>query len=407
MNLDKIRSLTLPLLGLALCALCTGCIGKLINSDRFIKAEVRDLALQAYDEGIRFNEVGNFDLALDRFERSLAIGPRPATYYQIGQTRQSRGEPEEAALNYAYALAGAPDYQEARFVLLELGYKPPAEAEIKAESGVMESFIKQVETEAQVRRIEREEAEAQMTEEERKILRQRIRKRIALASERRLPTIEEVRATLFAADVDDDRIPRSTADYSERQIVLGTYPYHYANGQRFQRNKQYEKAIQEYRFALEIDPDRIDARLNAGDCYLNLERYILARQFYEGALNQFPKSARPLLKMGNFFERLKRSADARQFYVQAIQRDPDYVEAYNNLAALEIREKNFDQAVDYIGRLIRIDPAYPLAYLNLGVAHENAGNARAAVEAYRRYIQLGGERASEVQAWIEDLKDQL
>jgi tetratricopeptide (TPR) repeat protein len=108
--------------------------------------------------------------------------------------------------------------------------------------------------------------------------------------------------------------------------------------------------------------------------------------------------------MGNYYDNNRRPDLARTYYQQALDKDPKYVEALNNLAAIEIRERNFQGAIRYLQQAVQIDPAYPLAYLNLGVAHENSGDREAALAAYRRYVDLGGEQAPEVRTWIAEME---
>lgn len=370
------------------------------------QAQVRELSLHAYDEGEKFAEQGNYNLALDRFVRSAQISPRPAAQLQSGKMHEQIGEKEEAALAYLEALRLAPDYQEARFALLALGYKPPPTEELVSDPNLLENFAQTLAEEVEARRIEADLKSGELTEEEREARREKIRAKKELAAHDRIPTLAEARAVLFPAGGRPESIP-SVADpafASDRTIILNTYPFHFANGQRMQKRGEFEKAAEEYQQAISADPLQIDARLNLGDVMLRLERFPQAQFHYQTALDQFPDSAKPLLKMGNYFDSLKRPDQARDFYNKAIAKDPKYTEAYNNLAALEIREQKYDQAIVHLTQALQISPDYALAYLNLGVANENTKHKKEAIEAYRKYVELGGERAPEVRKWIAEME---
>lgn len=395
--------MTIRLLLLLLLPILPGCKSLVASYERGV---LRELSLHSYDEGMRFAEEGNYQIALDRFNRSVTIDPRPASYFQLGRTYEQLGMPEEAAEAYLSALREAPDFQEARFALLALGYQAPGELEIKSDPERLVAFAEELSNEAEIRRLARAEEEAQMTDEERRRLQEQIRMRMALAAEERMPTLNEVQAVLFPAGGESDPVAAGSGSdlAADREIILNTYPYHFANAQRFQRNREYEKAASEYQRALNADPDQIEARLNLGDVMMQLQRYPQALFHYTTALEQFPESPRPLLKLGNYYDTLAQGDLARDYYRRALGKDPTYVEAMNNLAAMEIRERNYEEAIRLLRSLTEISPGYTLAYMNLGIAYENSGNSTAALDAYRSYIDLGGERAAEVRQWVSEME---
>lgn len=382
-----------------------GCNRRMFVNENYDGRVRRELAIDRYEEGVRFAEAGNTDLAVERFNRSLAISPRAAVYYALGQTYEKLDRKDEAKVVYLQAVELAPDYQEARLALLQLGVNPPSEEEMRADPALIKAFALEsgldLETAAEIAAKAAEEASKDA-------LRQGLAQRADAAAQERIPTAGEVRAALFPATPGghEEAMPSATEPTfaGGSEIILNTFAYHFANGQRFQRGQEYEKAATEYRAALEIEPTSEEARLNLGDVLLKLERFPQAQFHYLTAIEQFPNSARPLFKLGNYYESLRRLDLAREYYRQTLQRDPNHVEALNNMAALEIREKNFSSAVDYLQRVIKINPAYQLAYLNLGVSLENSGDKAGAIDAYHEYIELGGDQAPQVRVWIQELQ---
>ncbi|MBI3735234.1 tetratricopeptide repeat protein [Candidatus Sumerlaeota bacterium] len=369
--------------------------------------ELRDFALEAYDEGLRFAEAGNDPIAIERFNRSIAIDPRPASYFQLAKAQTRTGEKDLPILAYVSALGMAPDFQEARIALMEMGITPPSEQEIRDHPEAFEKFKSETELEVQTRLAEAARKGKELTSEQRAALKEKIRMQKGAAAGSRLPTASEVHSVLFPATVADSEVMPSATDptYSnDRDIILNTYPYHFGNGQRFQKNQEYEKASEEYQLALRLQPDSMDARINLGDCMLRLERFPQARFHYLTAVEQFPNSPRPLFKLGNFYESSQRIDLARQYYAQAIAKDPQYMEAYNNLAAIDIREKKYPDAIQRLKTAISMRPDYPLAYMNLGIAQEQSGDKVGALASYKKYVELGGDQAAEVSKWIQEME---
>jgi tetratricopeptide (TPR) repeat protein len=328
-----------------------------------------------YDQAIRHRNEGNDLLALDYFERSALLGPRPATHFEIGRIRERLGEYESAMDAYRAALELAPDYQEARFALLALENSPLLD-----------------------RSAEDERLRAERI--------QRARARMSDASRSRRPTSGEVRSLIFPGTEAQGELPSAIQPKYEptRQLVLGTPAYHMEHGRRFEAQGNWQRAADEYRVALNADPGQLEARLSLGDMMLRLERHARAYAHYAEAIRLFPGSPRPLLKMGNYYDALGRTDLARDYYSQALFLDPRFSEALNNLAALEIRAENYGEAVALLEMAVNAQPEFALPYMNLGIARESSGDRAGALEAYRKYVELGGSRSEEVNVWIAEME---
>lgn len=376
------------------------------------RAHRREEMFREYDIARRFAEAGAWDVATDHFNKAILIGeagdwavPRSGIHFQFARMCEAAGDSDLAARAHIRALSAEPGLWESRSALAAMGFDPPSEETARRDPKAMEAFAAAAAAELDRRRDEAERRAAASGAGS-SAARARALKRMKEAAEGRPPSPEEVRAVLFlgAASGDDEPMPSAEAAPSGREIILNTFPYHFANGLRLQKNQQYERAAAEYQLAVQLNPGSMDARINLGDCMLRLERFPQAEHHYIAAVDLDPASPRPWLKMGNLHEALKRWDRARENYRLALAKDPNFTEAYNNLAALEIREKNHAAAIELLRKVIAIRPDYTLAWLNLGVAQENSGDAAGALESYRRYVELGGERAAEVRRWIAELE---
>jgi tetratricopeptide (TPR) repeat protein len=323
----------------------------------------------------------------------------------LGRLYEAAGAFDEAAIAYVKALESAPDYQEARFALMSLGYEAPGEAEIKSDPQAFTRFEDRFLQELGLRRLEQAEINAAITAEQMEQLRQGTLLRMTEAARRRMPTVSEVSAVLFPPAGEDEPLPSATDPVYGRDvdIVLNTYPYHFAQGERFQRMGNLEQAVAEYRAAIEIDPNRMEALLNLGDVLMQLERSFQAVSYYNRAMEQFPNEPRPWLKLGNYYRDLRQIETARVHYRQCLRLDPEFVEAYNNLAVLALDEENYDEAISLLSRAIEIDPAYALAYFNLGTAYQAKGDYLSAIRHYQRHIDLEGPQSAEARRRIAEI----
>jgi tetratricopeptide (TPR) repeat protein len=230
---------------------------------------------------------------------------------------------------------------------------------------------------------------------------------LAQAAAERVPTQAEVQAVLFAAPAARAEPGLGELGYtSDQDIMLGSYPYHYRKAQQFQQRQQYDRAAEEYERALAADPTRLEPRLDLGDMMMRLERYPRARIYFERAMEDFPDSPRPCLKMGNYYLAINQPERARDYFRLATEKDPLYAEAYNNLAVMAMRDKNYTEAARLLDELLKLDPNYANAYFNRGIiASDVEKDTTLALSLFRKYIDLGGARAAEVQGWITELEN--
>jgi tetratricopeptide (TPR) repeat protein len=103
-----------------------------------------------------------------------------------------------------------------------------------------------------------------------------------------------------------------------------------------------------------------------------------------------------------------RPRDAIAVLRDAERRWPDEPEIFNALGVVQARRKSYGDAVTSFERAVKADPANAVAYFNLGRVHEiryamsrryistsggwvaNAGERNAAIDNYKKYLELGG-----------------
>ena len=184
------------------------------------------------------------------------------------------------------------------------------------------------------------------------------------------------------------------------------------------RSGNYEKAVQCYDRALEIDPKGADVWNNKGVALKNLGHYDEAVQCYDRALEVDPKYARAWLNKSVALGNLGRYGKAVQCYDRALEVDPKDADAwYSKGVALDALGR-YDEAVPCYDRALEIDPKYAShrvigdlrlqhralevgpkyarAWYNRGVALKNLGHYDEAVQCYDRALEVDPEDA---RAW--------
>jgi tetratricopeptide (TPR) repeat protein len=363
----------------------------------------REHAFRLIDEADRLEDGGSRLLALERLQRATWIYESPRALFEMGRLFEAYEDDPKAATAYQQALRLAPDFQEARLAMLALGFTPEGYMPTQNDLALARTWA--AGHAATLDAVEATTAGRTLSEALREQQRQALREE---AAARRMPTLAEVRAVLFAPRTEPAAPTASApaaAQAADRDVVLGTYDYHFARAERLGRQEAYERAAEEYENAIVADPQRIEARLALGDMMLRIERYPRALFYYQRALEDFPQSPEPLFKMGNYYLAIQQNERASEFFRRALAIDPGMVKAANNLAYMAMKDRDYAAAAALLDDIIQMDPLYANAYLNRGIiALEVEQDPAAALENYRKYVDLEGERSEEVRRWIADLQ---
>jgi tetratricopeptide (TPR) repeat protein len=81
-----------------------------------------------------------------------------------------------------------------------------------------------------------------------------------------------------------------------------------------------------------------------------------------------------------------------EMFRQVLAIDPDDALGNFGLGELLVEEGSYEEAVEHLQCALRADPRYSAALLALGRAHEGAENLAAAVETYRRGVDVAAAK---------------
>ena len=167
--------------------------------------------------------------------------------------------------------------------------------------------------------------------------------------------------------------------------------YWYNKGVDLHRSGDYEKAIQCYDRALEIDPGYTNAWNNKGLALRKLDRYAEAIQCYDHALERDPKDAGTWNNKGLVLRKLGRYAEAIQCYDWALEIDSGYTNAWNNKGLALRKLGRYAEAIQCYDRALKIDPGYTNAWSGKGVVLSNLDRYAEAIQYYDRALEIDPE----------------
>lgn len=151
--------------------------------------------------------------------------------------------------------------------------------------------------------------------------------------------------------------PANAKVQAEPEVMMEPTPQldpttYFAHGLLLERQKQFDRAITQYRQALEIDPTYVNARNHLGM-----------------VLNQ-----------------LDRHSEATAEFQLAVQQHPDNAQLYNNLGFSLYLQKQYRDAIESFTRSLDIRPGFGRAHMNLGLAYGKLGEYDVALEHFRNAV---------------------
>lgn len=147
-------------------------------------------------------------------------------------------------------------------------------------------------------------------------------------------------------------------------------------------SKQYSKAIEYYKLALDIRPDHAMSTRALGHLYMKTEKLDLAREYLERAAVLDPKYPEAQYNLGIFYAKIKETDKAISHYLKTLELDPKYADAYYNLGNIFTDKKEYSTAIGYYQKCLSLNPLFYDAYYNLGNALFRTNQFEAAAKAY-------------------------
>ena len=157
--------------------------------------------------------------------------------------------------------------------------------------------------------------------------------------------------------------------------------------------KNFDKAITNYKKSIEINPNYAEGHNNLGGVLYKLGKFNKAIDSYQRAIKIKPDFAEAYNNLGLAFKELGKFSEAIDSYQRAIKINPNYAEAYNNLGITFNMIGKFNKAIDSYQRAIKIKPDFAEAYNNLGNVYDVNEKIDEAILNYKKAIKINANFA--------------
>lgn len=151
---------------------------------------------------------------------------------------------------------------------------------------------------------------------------------------------------------------------------------------------RYQKALDTYNKALNLEPQNIDALICCGLCYRNLEDYDKAIEYYNDALEIEPDNKTALNNKGYALEMKDQIEEAIEMYKKSLEVDPNYDMPLVNLTKIYIDRKDYQAAIKEYKNALEVDSINTANWIDLGRAYRFMEKYDEAILAYNQALKL-------------------
>ncbi|MDP1675326.1 MAG: tetratricopeptide repeat protein [Bacteroidota bacterium] len=170
-------------------------------------------------------------------------------------------------------------------------------------------------------------------------------------------------------------------------------------GSAYYKSGNYGKAIQYLEKAIEINPQYSMAFNNLGNVYSDKGNIDKAIELYENAVDLNSENYLAYYNLGLAYYNSGKKDKAIKYYKKTIKINPTYSEAYCNLGVIYYDKDDYDEAIEYFSKAIELNPNNREAYYNMGLAYGAEGKIDLRVSVFKKAANLGDRDA---QQWLKN-----
>ncbi len=172
-------------------------------------------------------------------------------------------------------------------------------------------------------------------------------------------------------------------------------------GVSYQNRKDYVKAIEAYKRAIELDPNYIEAYNNLGILYQEIGDDHSAYETYQRLINVNPDYEKVYNNLGLLFYQRGQYGEALEAFQKALTINPKNLESYLNLGVIYKKQGQWEKAVSSYQKALSINPLHKETHYNIGLLYEQRGEIELAVGHYQKFIQLASQSYPELASRVQ------
>jgi tetratricopeptide (TPR) repeat protein len=156
-------------------------------------------------------------------------------------------------------------------------------------------------------------------------------------------------------------------------------------GAAYMNQQLFEKGLNAFQQAADLDPKLTIARLNEGIAFLNLQKIDEAKAALEDALKRDPKNPHAWYNLGLLAKNTGDAQAAIDAFHHVTELDPNDADTWYFLGASYVQAKQFPQAIDAFQHALHLSPLHASAEFGLSRAYQQSADVDHAREHLKKF----------------------
>jgi tetratricopeptide (TPR) repeat protein len=168
---------------------------------------------------------------------------------------------------------------------------------------------------------------------------------------------------------------------------------HYALGEIYYGQRRFDEALQEYKEAIRLNPNYVDAHTNLGVTYAAQGKLDDAMIECKEAIRIDSNNEGAHIHLAIIYKDKGKVDDAIREYQQVLSINPNFAQIHHELGIQYIKQGKLDAAMVELRETLRLDPNHSDAHHNIGVIHANKGKFDEAMTEFKEAIRINPNHA--------------
>ncbi|MFQ6105163.1 MAG: tetratricopeptide repeat protein [Candidatus Glassbacteria bacterium] len=161
-----------------------------------------------------------------------------------------------------------------------------------------------------------------------------------------------------------------------------------AFGRQYLKNKNYERAEENFLRVIELDSTHVDCHYYLGNTYLEMGDTTRAVEQYHTALKFDPGYSDAYARLATVYQHRKDVENASKAFSRLIELDPDNLSYRLNYASVLFQNEMYQEAMRQYGEALKLDSTSVNVWMGIGLSHYTMGDWKEAIGPLEKASEL-------------------
>lgn len=197
-------------------------------------------------------------------------------------------------------------------------------------------------------------------------------------------------------------------DVKNKDLIKTSYKRELINRAKVEiENKEYDKAIENCRRALDLDDIFVEAYYHIGLAFNYKKKYDSAIENFQKAVNFDKKHVNSWNSLGLAFEAKEEYDNALKNLNKSIEIEPNFSDGWFNIGNVYKLKEEYDMAIENYTKATEVDPEFAKAWFFMGCAYFDKKDYNSAIQYIENAIKIDPNLGQDVNPIIKNLKADL